>query len=86
MTHAEKLRDAERAVFERAVTEADEHGGCGCLLCEVVREWRDTSAQTCPDCGGEGSHYEEDCSGVTELWTCPNPRCVNGAIPSEVKP
>lgn len=55
MTHAEKVREAERAMFDRALVEADEHGGCGCLLCGVVEEWRSLRAQTCPECGGDGT-------------------------------
>lgn len=75
MTHADAVREAERAVLERVKAwhdaDAAQWGRVDAELNDAARLWRALVAQTCDQCGGSGvevlAAYEGSC-----------PRCDNG--------
>ena len=53
-THADVIRAKRDAFLDVAVGEADEHGGCGCLLCGALADLRAAEQAACGECDATG--------------------------------
>lgn len=85
MTHAEKVREAERKVIEKAIAWDKAPGGRVALyatsdLHSALDHLETLSAATCPTCGGTGDReatYDSDDGRFIPRWSCPA-GCDNG--------